>query len=107
YQEYLAVRAREEIAAKAAASLARVEIRATNGRTSQAVEKETRKRVQVLASLEKRIADTEAQLAQHERDLQDASEHQRVDDVRRLADAYAATQQALEERMREWVELEG
>ncbi|HVC79309.1 MAG TPA: ABC-F family ATP-binding cassette domain-containing protein [Chloroflexota bacterium] len=105
FQEYLAVRAREEIAAKAAASLARVEIRATNDRTSQTAEKETRKRVQVLASLEKRIADTEALLAQHERDLQEASEKQRVDDVRRLAEAYAATQRALDERMREWVAI--
>jgi hypothetical protein len=55
--------------------------------------------------LEAQIAETETLLAQRAEQLQTESEAQRVDEVRRLAADYTATQARLDELLNQWVTL--
>ena len=69
--------------------------------------REERKRVQMLASLEKQIAEAEAQLADWEQRLQVESEAQRHEEVREISERYSSTQAHLEGLMESWVTLAG
>jgi hypothetical protein len=69
--------------------------------------REERKRAQAIARLEAEIEEREAFLAACERQLQEASESQRVEEVRRLAQSYGDARTHLEALMEEWAELAG
>ena len=61
----------------------------------------------MLASLEKQIAEAEAQLADCEQRLQVESEAQRHEEVREISERYSSTQAHLEGLMESWVALAG
>ena len=67
--------------------------------------KEERKRVQMLASLEKQIAEAEAQLADWEQRLQVESEAQRHEEVREISERYSSAQAHLDGLMDSWIAL--
>ncbi len=108
YDEYEAARERETQRQKEAARAESAPARANgNARSGSAAtgQRETRKRAETLARLEAEIAEAEAMLARCSHELQEQSEAQRIDEVQRLADAYAATQGRLDELMNRWTEL--
>ena len=104
YQEFLAERERQAQGIKESATLARSQAQLAV-RAVSATGKEARKRAQAVAALEERIAATEALLAEYERQLQEESEAQRYEEVRRLSDAYSTTQSDLDALLEEWVAL--
>ena len=105
YQEYLAEREHATAVSKEAGPPARETGRAQAAAATQASQKEARKRAQALKALEAQIAETETLLAQRAEQLQAESEAQRVEEVRRLAADYTATQARLDELLNQWVTL--
>jgi hypothetical protein len=64
-----------------------------------------RKRSRAVADAESRVHELEAQLAQLEQDLHDASGGQDVTEIEQLGQRYVETQSALDEAMETWMAL--
>jgi ATP-binding cassette subfamily F protein 3 len=106
YQEFLASREREALAAKEQAA-AVAEAAQVAKRGSQASQKDARKRAKELSALEARIGEMEAHIADCERRLQAESEAQRYEEVRRLAEQHSTAQTELEALMESWLAMAG
>jgi ATP-binding cassette subfamily F protein 3 len=104
YQEFLQDREQRAQEVRESAAQARQAQQSARA-TTTADGKVARKRAQAITSLEERIAATEALLADYERRLQEESEAQQYEEVRRLAEEYSATRSTLEVLMEEWVAL--
>jgi ATP-binding cassette subfamily F protein 3 len=104
YQEFLAERERRALESREAAAQTRQAQQAARSAASPNG-KEARRRAQAIASLEERIAATEALMAEYERKLQEESEAQRYEEVRLISEDYAVTQATLSSLMDEWLAL--
>jgi len=104
YAEMVAARQREREAERESTSRARKAAR-RNGRPDRSQQYAARRRAQALAEMEEKIHQMEAQMAQLEQDLEEASQAQDIDSIQRLSAAYAETQETLEHAMEEWAEL--
>ncbi|NJN82774.1 MAG: hypothetical protein HC802_11200 [Caldilineaceae bacterium] len=106
YSELVAAREKERVAVKEEA-----QARRTNGssdlRADRELQKEERRRTRALAEMEEKIHRLERDMAQLEHDLAAASQAQDFDQIQRLSNAYAKTQQTLERSMESWAELAG
>jgi ATP-binding cassette subfamily F protein 3 len=122
YQEFLAAREREAQQIKEAAKMPIAPARqgkvaggratagaaAPNGSNGKAIApgaKQAKKRAQAISAIETQIAETEAKLAEWTRQLQAESEAQRYEEVRRLGEAYTATQAQLDALLADWMAL--
>ena len=106
YQEFLAAREREAQEAREDAKRASEPAKQAAPAGGSGVSlKQAKKRAQAISAIEAQIAETEAQLAEWTRQLQAESEAQRVEEVRRLGEAYTATQARLDVLMADWLAL--
>ena len=107
YQTYLAARQRETEAAKAAAAEQQAAQKAGRpaGNGAGLSKNERRRRAQALADLERKIEETEQQLAQLTAALQEATKAQSFDKIQRAGAEYAATESELDRLMEEWEKL--
>ena len=128
YQEYLGARAAElarareqrAVGTQAAGAVAAQSIRRPEPRPEAALAatggdgggitapvnaREARKRAQTVAGLEREIGQLEQLLARYEQQLQEESEAQRFEEVRRLAATYSSTQAQLDELLANWATL--
>ena len=106
YQEYLAIRDKETLAAKEAAAAKRAATKKQSNRNgSQLSKNEQRRRAEALSLLENQIAETEEKLSDIMLNLQKATEAQTFDKIQNLSSAYAETEAALEELMAQWETL--
>jgi ATP-binding cassette subfamily F protein 3 len=103
YAEMLASRERALERAKQATAVERAATRSGYSNSKQA-RTEDRKRSRAVADAESRVHALEAQLAQVEQDLHDAT-GQDVEQIERLGQHYVATQAALDEAMEAWMTL--
>ncbi len=105
YQEYLARRAQEAEADRAASAAELPVTPADNGDAPRRSKNEQRKLEAILADLEERIHDLEAHLDQTSAALQAATQAQSFDKIQSLSLEYAAAEQALEQCLAEWEKL--
>ena len=104
YQEFLASREAEALAAKEQVAAATVAAQLVKG-TAQVDLKAARKRARELSSLEVQISDLEEQISTYERRLQEESEAQRYQEVQRLADEHSQAREQLQTLMDSWLVL--
>jgi ATP-binding cassette subfamily F protein 3 len=104
YQEYLASREAEALAAKEQAAVAAAAAQIVKG-TVQVDLKAARKRARELSTLEDQIGNLEELIAQYERKLQEESEAQRYLEVQRLADEHSRAREELQSLMDSWLVL--
>jgi ATP-binding cassette subfamily F protein 3 len=105
YQEFLEAREREAQQALEAAKAVAPAKQGTQAGGAPANAKEAKKRAQAISAIEAQIAETEAKLAEWTRQLQEESEAQRYEEVRRLGEAYTATQAQLDALLADWMAL--
>jgi len=104
YQEYLAARERETLAAKEQATVL-VQSQQASKRDALVNQKDARKRAQQLSALEAEIGATEAHIAACEQQLQVESEAQRYVEVQRLADVHSASKIRLDSLLQAWMTM--
>ena len=104
YQEYLAAREREILAAKEQAT-AQVPSQQAVKREALLNQRDARKRAQQMSALEAEIAATEAHIAACEGQLQTESEAQRYEEVQRLADEHSMAKLRLDTLVQSWITM--
>jgi ATP-binding cassette subfamily F protein 3 len=104
YAEMLAARERALEGRRQAAAQDRVATRSDYANSKQS-RSDDRKRSRAVADAESRVHSLEAQLAQLEQDLQDATGGQNVAEIERLGQRYVETQSALDKAMEAWMAL--
>jgi ATP-binding cassette subfamily F protein 3 len=104
YQEYLAQREWESMAAKDLDKSAAADTKGISTKTnSQKLSKNAlRKRAERLQELEDLIHETETRLARIGKELQVASNKQNVAEIRRISQAYADTESELADLLEDW-----
>jgi len=104
YTEFMAAREREREEARSAVTDQRAEGRRLQGHDRRS-KNEERKRERALAAKEAEIYTLEQKLGEIEAALQKASYAQQLEKIQQLSNAYAETQNALEQSMSSWAEL--
>ncbi|MDB5075286.1 MAG: putative transporter ATP-binding protein, partial [Chloroflexi bacterium] len=105
YREYLTHREREAVAEKETAAGVRAQAVQAAKADTQVNQKEARKRAQRINTLETQISEMETLIAECERSMQQESEAQRYEEVRRLADEHGSAQAQLAALMEYWLAL--
>ncbi|MDB5056651.1 MAG: putative transporter ATP-binding protein [Chloroflexi bacterium] len=105
YREYLTHREREAVAEKETAAGVRAQAVQAAKADTQVNQKEARKRAQRINTLETQISEMEILIAECERSMQQESEAQRYEEVRRLADEHGSAQAQLAALMEYWLAL--